>query len=156
MTAVKPQCGFHPIDEVKPRRQSRNDLSHCSQDRHAINTVERVLEIEFDEDPVRVCCVAFGPLPGGVHCGLCASWGTDADLKRFQAGPHVFLHAGQQTFPNDSFADRDWSIVSPIWMIRKQLFSCSVIAQVIASSRIRRASCRRVPTSRPCRTSTWM
>ena len=61
---------------------------------------------------MRVCCVAFGPLPGGVHCGLCAYWGTDADLKGFQAGPRVFLHSGQQTLPNDltqSFADCDWS-----------------------------------------------
>ena len=61
---------------------------------------------------MRVCCVAFGLLPGGMHCGLCASWGTDADPKGFQAGTRVFLHAGQQTLPNDStrsFAGRDWS-----------------------------------------------
>ena len=111
-TAVQPQRGFHPVYKISPRRQSRNDLSHCSQNRHAVNRIEGVLEIEFDEYPVRVFCVAFGPLPGGVHCSLCASWGADADLKGFEAGPHVFFHAGQQTLPNhstQSFPDRDRS-----------------------------------------------
>jgi hypothetical protein len=84
-----------------------------------IDGVEGILEVQAEEDHVRLAGRALAPLAGSVDGSFGPQWDGDPDLQRMEVIPRQVFHCVTQAFGDKAsqrFANGNWADISvPFW-----------------------------------------
>jgi hypothetical protein len=107
------------ISPFSPRSQARKPEPDLPQHTQTIDGVEGILEVQAEEDHVRLAGRALAPLAGSVDGSFGPHWDGDPDLQRMEVIPRQVFHCVTQAFgdkASQGFANGNWADISvPFW-----------------------------------------